>query len=309
MNETFNTAPIDGGWSKYEDNFTSCTATCGGGVKLKYRYCNNPVPQYGGRDCSGPSFIAKICNVVPCNYAPAVQDLCQKLNKVLPYSAKGQWHMDQNDPQRMGDEGCKYVCKTNNSDKPNYAVKLPYPDGRTCTHMNLNPLSRYYWGERKSTCSRSCGGGLRPHNITCMDGFMFNIKAEDYLCDIRTKPNEEPTPCNEHPCPYRWSTGNWSECSITCGHGLKTRDINCLQFQDGVHYVVPDILCASERRPDNQMSCDLGRCWKWHIKHESSCSKTCSEGFKNRTIICVEADTLLELSIDQCDEEKKPSDI
>ncbi|XP_052808875.1 A disintegrin and metalloproteinase with thrombospondin motifs 18-like [Mya arenaria] len=461
MNETFNTAPVHGGWSKWDETFTSCTATCGGGVKFKNRYCNNPVPQYGGRDCSGPSFIAKICNVVPCNYAPAVQELCQKLNKALPYSAKGEWHMYQNDVQLIGDEGCKYVCKTNNFDKPNYDVKLPYPDGWTCTHMDLYPLSRcianvcrsfgcdgflgsnysydscgvcngngktcrretftvahkltsyqngfhavtivpqgstdvlieqnntdvylgikiknitlfdtgdvqnetlidthgvriiyrshpesiringpllnhflivaqarssanhsrgfsvsvnyhvtdndvssrYVWGERKSTCSRSCGGGLRPHDITCMDGFMFNIKAEDYLCDIRTKPNEEPTPCNEHPCPYRWSAGNWSDCSVTCGHGKKTRYINCLQFTDGEDQVVKDDLCASERRPVDQMSCDLGKCWKWHIKHESSCSKTCSEGFKNRTIICIEADTFLQLPIDTCDEEKKP---
>ncbi|XP_052809571.1 A disintegrin and metalloproteinase with thrombospondin motifs 18-like [Mya arenaria] len=461
MNETFNTAPVHGGWSKWDETFTSCTATCGGGVKFKYRYCYNPVPQYGGRECSGPKFIAKLCNVVPCNYAPEVGDLCQKLNKTFPYSAKGQWHMRQNPFQLMGDDGCKYVCKTNHSDKPNYAVKLPYPNGRICKHLDFNqfsrciagvcrsfgcdgvlgsnysydscgvcngngktcrqviftvahkltsyqngfqavtivpqgstdvlieqnntdvylgikvnnitlfdsrnvqketlidthgvrliyrpyfesiringPLldnflivaqarssandsnvfsvsvkyhvkdnnvtSRYYWGEFVGQCSRSCGGGLRKHEFMCLDHLLLYIQAEDYLCDLRTKPNEEPTPCNEHACPCRWSTGNWSECSVSCGHGLKTRDINCLQFQDGEHHVVQDVLCASERRPADQMLCDLGLCWKWQIHNESACSKTCSEGFKYRAYICVEAATSVVLPIDTCDEEKKP---
>ncbi|MFA5889127.1 MAG: hypothetical protein WC857_02765 [Candidatus Paceibacterota bacterium] len=44
----------NGGWSSW----SSCNASCGGGTQ--YRSCNNPSPQPGGANCSGPS--SQSCN-------------------------------------------------------------------------------------------------------------------------------------------------------------------------------------------------------------------------------------------------------
>ena len=42
--------------------------TCGDGVQYKYRSCDNPVPMYGGRDCSvlGEATKSRACNTDPC---------------------------------------------------------------------------------------------------------------------------------------------------------------------------------------------------------------------------------------------------
>ncbi|XP_044001578.1 A disintegrin and metalloproteinase with thrombospondin motifs 8-like [Aphidius gifuensis] len=52
--------PVNGGWSDYGD-FSECSRTCGGGIKMKYRYCNNPTPMYGGQYCLGNKKYYEIC--------------------------------------------------------------------------------------------------------------------------------------------------------------------------------------------------------------------------------------------------------
>ena len=37
-----NTAPIDGGWSEFGP-YTTCSRTCGGGLRFRERQCNNPL--------------------------------------------------------------------------------------------------------------------------------------------------------------------------------------------------------------------------------------------------------------------------
>ncbi|XP_061187775.1 coadhesin-like [Saccostrea echinata] len=62
---------VNGGWSSYGpwSKFKECTVTCGGGDKTRYRYreCNNPKPQHGGRSCSGNSVLS---HTTPCNTSP-----------------------------------------------------------------------------------------------------------------------------------------------------------------------------------------------------------------------------------------------
>ena len=42
---------VNGGWN-FDNNFTACTKSCGGGTKTKELHCVNPVPQYNGKNCS-----------------------------------------------------------------------------------------------------------------------------------------------------------------------------------------------------------------------------------------------------------------
>ena len=33
--------------------------------------------------------------------------------------------------------------------------------------------------------------------------------------------------CNRHDCPGKWRYGKWTECSKTCGSGIRRRQIQC----------------------------------------------------------------------------------
>ena len=57
---------VDGGLGEWSD-FTECSASCGSGSQSRTRPCNNPVPAYGGKDCSDTiSTQQRECNVREC---------------------------------------------------------------------------------------------------------------------------------------------------------------------------------------------------------------------------------------------------
>ena len=43
---------VNGGWSSWQP-WEDCTVTCSSGMRTRIRYCNNPPPQYNGRNCEG----------------------------------------------------------------------------------------------------------------------------------------------------------------------------------------------------------------------------------------------------------------
>ena len=64
-NRTFITLGINGGYSRWSAP-KKCTQSCGGGVRLRRRKCNNPKPSLNGKDCYGPKkrlAAPKWCNV------------------------------------------------------------------------------------------------------------------------------------------------------------------------------------------------------------------------------------------------------
>ena len=56
---------VDGGFSDW-DEWTPCTAECGGGDQTRSRRCDNPAPQFGGLDCVGDFTECQRCNLDPC---------------------------------------------------------------------------------------------------------------------------------------------------------------------------------------------------------------------------------------------------
>lgn len=56
---------LDGGWSSWT-NWSKCSKDCGGGKSSRFRVCNNPIPQAGGKDCVGNDTEEKDCNIQAC---------------------------------------------------------------------------------------------------------------------------------------------------------------------------------------------------------------------------------------------------
>lgn len=57
--------PVNGNWGAWRP-WSTCTKTCGGGVKRRTRTCSNPAPKNGGRACTGSSAESQACNTSPC---------------------------------------------------------------------------------------------------------------------------------------------------------------------------------------------------------------------------------------------------
>ncbi len=56
---------VHGGWGAWTD-WGACSLSCGGGVTLRQRKCNNPEPAYGGRPCVGQDSQLDYCNKEHC---------------------------------------------------------------------------------------------------------------------------------------------------------------------------------------------------------------------------------------------------
>ena len=60
---------VNGGWSSWT-SWSECTASCGGGTKVRLRRCDDPKPMNNGTNCTelgGSSVETATCNVYPCN--------------------------------------------------------------------------------------------------------------------------------------------------------------------------------------------------------------------------------------------------
>ena len=66
-NFSFKLFAEDGGYSHWTV-FSRCTKSCGTGVRFRTRSCNNPEPQFGGKNCSilGEDKQTFMCNMNPC---------------------------------------------------------------------------------------------------------------------------------------------------------------------------------------------------------------------------------------------------
>ncbi|XP_064129830.1 A disintegrin and metalloproteinase with thrombospondin motifs 18 [Loxodonta africana] len=149
-----------------------------------------------------------------------------------------------------------------------------------------------YWmpGEW-SVCSRSCAGGQQTRKIQCVQKKPFQKEEAvlHSLCPVSTPTQVQV--CNNQACPPKWSPGPWSQCSKTCGRGVKRREVPCRSSAAADH--LPESLCASIPKPESQEGCVLGRCPKnnrlqWVISSWSECSTTCGPGVRKREMKCSE---------------------
>lgn len=60
-----NLEPVDGQWGEW-GRYGECSRTCGGGVKRKYRECDNPAPKNGGNYCVGERVKYRSCGIREC---------------------------------------------------------------------------------------------------------------------------------------------------------------------------------------------------------------------------------------------------
>ncbi|NXN59585.1 ATS14 metalloproteinase, partial [Rynchops niger] len=124
----------DGSWSSWS-KFSSCSRTCGGGVRSRSRSCDNPPPAYGGRHCPGATYEYQVCNAEDC--AGPYQDFraqqCSKRNSYYTHqNSKHTWlpYEHHDDAQK-----CELICQSEGTGDVVFMNQVVH-DGTRCSYRD-----------------------------------------------------------------------------------------------------------------------------------------------------------------------------
>ncbi|NXJ79879.1 PPN protein, partial [Trogon melanurus] len=184
-------------------------------------------------------------------------------------------------------------CTIDNEIYPDYMCRnKPQPDNnRTCGHQTCPQTKRWKTGEWGS-CSATCGGGTQTRSVYCVafDGQSSQGVVDNSECMTFAQQPRSSQPCNMRQC-ATWSTGPWSECSASCGEGVRTRTVTCRTQQGSP---AQDFACLMEPKPSATQPCLKENCIQeigWHVGDWGLCSKSCNSGIRTRQVICADGDS------------------
>ncbi|KFR14694.1 ADAMTS-like 2, partial [Opisthocomus hoazin] len=119
-----------------------------------------------------------------------------------------------------------------------------------CGDKNCPP----HWVEQEwDQCDASCGRGMKTRVVLCA-GLENGVYKEypEKRCEASQKP-EEQAACFRRPC-STWFTTSWSQCSKTCGAGVRLREVKCYQGEALAQG------CDPAAKPEARQMCQLQPC-------------------------------------------------
>ncbi|XP_050980652.1 A disintegrin and metalloproteinase with thrombospondin motifs 3 isoform X4 [Labeo rohita] len=104
--------------------------------------------------------------------------------------------------------------------------KKPKPIRKRC---NTNSCSQPTWVvEEWGPCSKSCGKlGYQSRLVQCMQPLQNGTNRPVHTKYCTEERPETRRACNTSACPSQWRTGAWSQCSVSCGEGIRQRQVIC----------------------------------------------------------------------------------
>ncbi|XP_069685429.1 A disintegrin and metalloproteinase with thrombospondin motifs 1-like [Periplaneta americana] len=172
-------------------------------------------------------------------------------------------------------------------------VEVASRSGYTLHQTVMGAGSRYVWQVGGwGPCSRSCGGGRRHKTVACRDTDTGRLVPRRH-CSLVAKPTARMERCNLISCDFVWVSGDWEECTTTCGsRGLQEREIFCVHNRTNSsdppwrHMVNPE-QCRVGIKPDTTRPCNRLPCpAHWIGGNWSQCSVSCGHGVETREFRC-----------------------
>lgn len=130
-----------------------------------------------------------------------------------------------------------------------YACPATNALGKAMATSILHLLETFWELGSWTHCSATCGHlGARVQRPQC--GMANGQEVSEAFCEHLQKPLAGFQPCHVWDCPSRWFTGTWSECSVSCGEGFRSRQVACKRTRaNGTVQVMRPRACAPRERP------------------------------------------------------------
>ncbi|KAG8577664.1 hypothetical protein GDO81_010252, partial [Engystomops pustulosus] len=287
-------------------DWSPCPVTCGKGTVIRQVVCTSYHGRIDEENCDPDTKPMKEqeCNMVPCqtfNQFPGNPDHPKR----FPYPETPHRYRDYDtsskDNQRNNPAGhenqwrtgpwgaCSSTCAggferrvvvcqdreggiNHHCDETSKPAETRHCDSGPCPRWNYGS-----WGE----CTLTCGGGMRTRLVICQ--LTSGQVLDDQNCEILDKPPNV-AQCNTHICPAdaSWHPGPWKSCSVTCGKGIKLRELHCISKGRQVD----NSDCNHLRKPRMEKICRAGRCPSWKSEKWEQCSTTCGVGTQYRQVYC-----------------------
>ncbi|XP_065055111.1 A disintegrin and metalloproteinase with thrombospondin motifs 12-like isoform X2 [Rhopilema esculentum] len=151
------------------------------------------------------------------------------------------------------------------------------------------------WG----SCSVSCGEGVKRRTVACTK-VGTNIIISEKFCG-KKKPRSEKK-CNHARCPKEasfWLFGEWSNCSVKCGEGIRRRVVQCTSLAGKR---LPSSHCNIAEKLPETARCTVP-CVKWVAGEWGKCPSNCKEK-QRRCILCINMHTFAHST--ECSDSDKP---
>ncbi|XP_063816638.1 A disintegrin and metalloproteinase with thrombospondin motifs 12 [Pseudophryne corroboree] len=121
---------------------------------------------------------------------------------------------------------------------------------------NLQDCPSRWWAGEWQECSTTCGPmGEKKRTVLCIRTVGSDEQAlpsED--CHHLTKLKSYVSCNRDILCPSNWSVSTWTECSVTCGGGVRTRNVTCARYNN--------VTCDPSKKPNSRALCGLQQCPK-----------------------------------------------
>ncbi|XP_060095443.1 A disintegrin and metalloproteinase with thrombospondin motifs 9 isoform X1 [Heteronotia binoei] len=265
----------------------ACSSTCAGGFQRRVVVCQDE-NGYTASNCDGRA-------------KPDEQRSCE--SGPCPQWAYGSWG-ECTKPCGGGTRTRLVVCQLPNGERftdLSCEILDKPPDREQCNVQDCPREAAWNTGPW-SSCSVPCGRGQRYRDVYCLSKDGKHL--ENDLCKHLAKPNIQKK-CRGGRCP-KWKTGDWGQCSVSCGRGIQQRNVYC---HLGSHKTNRESECAQLSRPASEQECQMTECaiYKWETEDWQECSKTCGEGSRYRKVICMDQNRQ---AVDDlhCDASKRPLD-
>ncbi|CAK9295520.1 unnamed protein product [Gordionus sp. m RMFG-2023] len=174
----------------------------------------------------------------------------------------------------VSDSECRF-----NSHKPAFVQPCFLKPCSWITHWSYTP-----W----SSCSASCGGGIRTRQATCIDS--SNRTVGPHYCNSTLTVLSQI--CRTSPCPT-WHFSQLTTCSKPCGKGVQSRSVWCQQDDQRID----SLFCPQDSKPNENEICESSKICMWNSDPWTECIPVakCGNGYKTRSVHCLLVDSKISL--------------